>query len=151
MPQAPGNVVIGARCIATNAKPADNVRGIVESEPAAKDNDAAEMLAHHRIRYAAELKWIAAVKHIGRNRIAVCCTIKRAARLRARIEVCGRNGEPLKTEAIRGVGFFGGNAATAGPLIVGFTSAERHGADAAIAGNHRSPFVVVETAIARTS
>src|SRR4051794_32647764 len=59
LPDSPGDVVVGAGGIAADAEPADHAAFVVEGEPAAEHDHAADALADHRIRGRAELRGVA--------------------------------------------------------------------------------------------
>ena len=75
---------------------------------------------------------------------------ERAAWVRARIEVGGRDREGVQTHRICRGGFLSRDRPAAKPLFTRLCTAERQGTDLTAAVDHRRPFIVVEPTIAGT-
>src|SRR5690242_9628175 len=143
---APGDVLVGAWRVARHAEGADDAARIVESEAAAEDDDAAEMLTDERVALRPVSRGISGIERGGVGRVAKRGTEEIPARLRGGIEIAGREREFRGAHAVRGVRLLRGDGAARRPLVVDGVAAEGDRADCAIARDDRGPFVIVEPA-----
>src|SRR5437016_3187275 len=86
---APGDVVVRAGSVSTDANSADKQMAVrIEAQAAAKDVYAADFASNHGVSGGAVVRGGSGVGYAGIDRIAVLQSIEAAARLDGRIEVC---------------------------------------------------------------
>ena len=87
---SPGNIVIGTRCIATDADSTDHLLPLpVECQSAAKDVDSSDLVADHRVLRRAVVRRRSRVRDLGIHRVAFLQPEKTAAGLNRGIQVRG--------------------------------------------------------------
>src|SRR5204862_6010262 len=117
-----------------------------------------DFVSNHRVSGGTVVRGRSGVGNAGIDGIAVLQSIKAAARLDGRIEVCGGQrqaaglaravavGRSVETEGVGGVGLLGGNDAAAGPLGGAIDTGEGDGTNHTVAIDESRPHLVVQAA-----
>src|SRR6266568_8594423 len=146
--RAPGDVVVRAGGVATDADGADeHTLRIVERKTAAKDIYSADAPADHRVVGCSVVIGVATVGDGNVEGVAGLEAEQGASRLDGAVEVGGGKRELGQAEGIRSIGFLRGDYAAARPLTATIGSREGHGADYSVAIDDGAPHIQVEAAI----
>ena len=156
---APGDVVVRAGSVSADAHSADELMAVrIETQAAAKNVYATDFVSNHGVGSGAVVCGRSSVGNAGIDRIAVLQSIKAAAWLDSRIEVCrGQRqaaglpraiaiGRSVETEGVGGVGLLCGNDPAAGPLGAPVDTGEGDGTNHTVAIDESRPHLVVQAA-----
>ncbi len=144
----PGDVVIGAGCVAADADCTEQqLLRVVECQPAAENVHAADAPAAHRVIALTEVRRRSAIGGFGIHGIAVLQAVQAAARLNRRVQIGGGKRESRQAEGVGGVGLLCRDHAATGPLRAAIRTGEGNRTDDAVPVDHGAPHVEVKATV----